>query len=310
MYHRVLPREEISRSLSHPGIIVSSRAFERQMRWLGRHLDMITPDRLIEHLRSGKPFKTGIGLATFDDGWRDNYLHALPIARRHGVPFTVFLPVAYVGTRRRFWQERTVHLVRQIRARYEGIRSMPSGAPSTAVMKGLQPCLESGRERSDAAIGRFVAAMKEAGPEAVGRTLDELSAIAGVDRDTGDDEPDFLDWDQVSEMKACGVSFGSHGMSHQILTRAGTDLNAELQGSKAVLEEKLGHEVRALAYPNGDFNEAVVKGAREAGFEVAFSTRRGYVSRDQDRFALSRINIHDHMTDTLPMFLARLVGLW
>src|SRR6266478_5363316 len=35
---------------------------------------------------------------TFDDGYRDQFVHALPILRRHGMPATFFLVAGCVGT--------------------------------------------------------------------------------------------------------------------------------------------------------------------------------------------------------------------
>jgi hypothetical protein len=42
---------------------------------------------------------------------------------------------------------------------------------------------------------------------------------------------------------------------------------------------------------------------------MAFSTDRGPVEATAHRFALRRVNIHEDMTASPPMFLARLVGL-
>lgn len=40
---------------------------------------------------------------TFDDGWRDNFLHAYPVLRELGIPATVFLATGAVEGRRPFW---------------------------------------------------------------------------------------------------------------------------------------------------------------------------------------------------------------
>jgi peptidoglycan/xylan/chitin deacetylase (PgdA/CDA1 family) len=43
---------------------------------------------------------------TMDDGYRDNYLHAMPVLRELGLTATLFVPVSYIGTNRPYpWDE-------------------------------------------------------------------------------------------------------------------------------------------------------------------------------------------------------------
>jgi len=81
-----------------------------------------------------------------------------------------------------------------------------------------------------------------------------------------------LDRDQVLEMLAAGMSFGSHSYAHQDLTTL-TDEECErdLRRSRDVLEDLLGQPVRLLAYPRGRHNERVRAAAARAGFSYAFA---------------------------------------
>ena len=89
-----------------------------------------------------------------------------------------------------------------------------------------------------------------------------------------------MTWEQLAELRDAGVSIQSHTVSHADLRRQkkGTsdgDPNGwlwnELHGSKALLEEKLGIKVTALALPFGLGNEQVRRTAAEAGYEMAFT---------------------------------------
>jgi peptidoglycan/xylan/chitin deacetylase (PgdA/CDA1 family) len=43
-----------------------------------------------------------VAVITFDDGYRDNYINAVPLLKQAGLPATFFVATGYVGTRREF----------------------------------------------------------------------------------------------------------------------------------------------------------------------------------------------------------------
>ena len=88
---------------------------------------------------------------------------------------------------------------------------------------------------------------------------------------------DPLAWSQVAEMRAAGMTFGSHTWSHANLAAvAPSRAYDELHRSKVVLEDRIGAPVDGIAYPFGKFHHnvgpAVFDLAAQAGY------RRGYVS--------------------------------
>jgi hypothetical protein len=65
----------------------------------------------------------------------------------------------------------------------------------------------------------------------------------------------------------------------------------------------------AFCYPNGNWSPAVAEAVQRHGFRVAFSTERGPAGPDSHRFAVRRVNMHEDVTSTVPLFLARLAGV-
>lgn len=89
MYHHVLPSA---------GYIASSiEQFEAQMRYLARAgYKTLSSEEFVAFKRGEyQPPKRAV-LITFDDGWRDNYVHALPILRRYGLRATLFVITEWV----------------------------------------------------------------------------------------------------------------------------------------------------------------------------------------------------------------------
>ena len=124
-------------------------------------------------------------------------------------------------------------------------------------------------------------------------------------------EEAFINWDEIRLMAKNGISFGSHGKSHAILTRLDkTEIEKETLESKARIEEMLGEPIISFSYPNGDYSGDVMDIVRNSGYRAAFSTESGTHSVDDNPYRIRRINIHGDMTSSIPMFLARVVGLW
>ena len=89
----------------------------------------------------------------------------------------------------------------------------------------------------------------------------------------------MLTWAQIKEMQDSGVfEFGSHTMRHLCLTEIPLeDARWELSESKRRLEDKLGREVSAFAYPYGAgaYDAAIRRAALEAGYRFDFGIKQG-----------------------------------
>lgn len=81
-----------------------------------------------------------------------------------------------------------------------------------------------------------------------------------------------LDRAEIREMADAGVRFGSHGHTHSPLDlQSEGEVANELVGSRDILEEITGREVRYLSYPFGRSNRFVAEAARKAGYLAAFT---------------------------------------
>jgi len=120
----------------------------------------------------------------------------------------------------------------------------------------------------------------------------------------------FMTWSQVTDMARRGISFGGHGMDHHLLTRVPTEvMRAEIHESRAAFDAHAISDVPTFSYPNGYWTEPIRQEVDAAGYRLGFGTRRGFVSCDDDRLTIHRLNVHEGMTGSGPMFLARIVGL-
>jgi peptidoglycan/xylan/chitin deacetylase (PgdA/CDA1 family) len=87
----------------------------------------------------------------------------------------------------------------------------------------------------------------------------------------------YVSWSDLHEMVAAGMSIQSHTRSHPFLSElSAAALVSELTDSKRTLEDKLGVEVREIAFPGGDAPARRLRGLiAESGYDIAVGTRWG-----------------------------------
>lgn len=102
----------------------------------------------------------------------------------------------------------------------------------------------------------------------------------------------LLDWDDIREMAAAGIEFGSHTMSHPELTSLPPEeLQHEIRQPRAAIAEQLGTPPTSFAAPYGSSNPAVREAISQV-YEVAVGTRLARCRRTCDVFDAPRIEMH------------------
>ncbi len=310
MYHRVLPDESRAASMSHGAITVGRNVFRQHMQYLQTHFIPLDQTAFMAGLQAEKTFADQSCLITFDDGWKDNYTHAWPILRELQVPATIFLSSGFIGTAKRFWQERlterllTVHeLVQHNEEVKRDFGTRFQNTPFSAVLNGT-----GGDVRE--AIATCTQALKAQPVAKIDTTIATLTQILAQHAPVRAEADDFMDWEQVRQMQQGAISFGAHGVNHRIMTRPDVDLQDELIVAKRVIEAKTRQPVTTMSYPNGNYNADVVARVRRAGYRAAFSVEPGHVRAGDDPYTVKRININGDSAPNIPMLLARIVGLW
>lgn len=305
MYHRVLPAEERRKSFSSAGIVVHSDTFAKQMDYIGKALHVVSVDEFIEKITRKEPFQNGTCLITFDDGWLDNYLSAYPVLNDRKLPALIFLPAAYIGTGRRFWREETAAVL----FRVAGDASDTSR--ELLVSLGLPLLSEVPANQVRIEIEAYLAQMKAWPREKREAVLSRIRAYQDALPQRPRDTDAFIDWEQVREMAKHRISFGSHGYRHDILTQLDyAEAEEDITRSKEVIEQNLATVVRTFAYPNGNYDRELTGLVAKAGYEAAFTVGEGVVRSGDNPFTLRRINMHEDMTNTRALFLARILGIF
>ena len=97
MYHRVRD------CFQYDQLSVRVADFANQMAYLARMRDRVVSfGEVCAFLHEGRELPEGAVAITFDDGYRDNYVNALPLLRQYRLPATIFLTADYIGTGKSF----------------------------------------------------------------------------------------------------------------------------------------------------------------------------------------------------------------
>ncbi len=93
-YHRVADH-------TPNGWSMSTATFERQIRWLSRHFDLISLEQTQRRMEAGWNDRPSVAI-TFDDGYAENCTTALPLLVELKIPVTYFVASRYILEERPF----------------------------------------------------------------------------------------------------------------------------------------------------------------------------------------------------------------
>ncbi|WP_019625797.1 polysaccharide deacetylase family protein [Thioalkalivibrio sp. ALJT] len=271
LYHQVLPTPDPLRPDAP-----DTATFDWQMELLSRHSSVLALPEALHHLETGTlpPRATAI---TFDDGYADNRLHALPVLQRHGLPATFFIAAGYLNGGRMFND-----------TLIETIRRAPNGTLDLGA-EGLGTYTLSNAESRRQAIRDIIREIKWRPRQ------EREGSVEAIARHIGADLPDDLMMtdQQVRELAEAGMTIGGHTLSHPILAQEDARTAAtEIAQGRQRLQAITGQSVDLFAYPNGrpgqDYTARDVGFVRDAGFSAAVSTSMGSSAVQSDRFQLPR----------------------
>jgi peptidoglycan/xylan/chitin deacetylase (PgdA/CDA1 family) len=274
--HRVLPEDELA-EYPMPGIAVTPEELDWLLELFTKHYTPGTLGEMATRFALGdRPDKPLLAI-TFDDGQRDNYVHARELLAAHAVHASFFVVADATEHNRTLWHDRAGYalntLLKQDRAQALQLLDRVQVEPT-----------------ADDPVHALVSRAKAMSSEERERFVGELEHQAG-----GPQRPAWdgmMTWDELKQLHAEGHEIGSHSQSHPILPLVSDkQLEIEVAGSRAQLRQRLGFEIESFCYPNGDCDERVAGAVRRAGYRHAVTTRYGVNSSDNSHYLWKRCDM-------------------
>jgi len=291
-YHRVANWTDSS-PLSPRLISATPDDFRRQVAYLANNYEVVSMAEVLDALQHRRRLSPRSVLITFDDAYSDFKDTAWPILREHRLSATLFVPTAYPDhPEREFWWDRLWRAIMRT---------------SQGVVRGrkMEVRIDSLEERR-AGLRKLHTHIK---------SLPHAQAMAFVDRicaycgEIPTAQGAVLNWEELRALAREGVTLGAHTRTHPILTQMPLpEARMEIRSSQEDLHQQIGKISPIFCYPNGAYNEAILRVMRDEGFLLSLTTEDGFNTLDSaDALRLRRINITPRTTPAI--FRLRLLWL-
>jgi peptidoglycan/xylan/chitin deacetylase (PgdA/CDA1 family) len=267
-HHRVFADDE--QPLYRLG--VSAWVLREQLRMLASEgLAPVTVAEGLEHLAHGRGHKVAL---SFDDGYRDNLTRALPLLEEHGARATFYLTAGWIEHRTIPWWDAVAHALSHTRRTVLDSFAGDAGPILLATRTDRVRALER-------LAPRFRVPLAER--DARVRSLRERLGVENAPA------CELATWDEARVLTRTPMEIGAHTLNHPHLTTlTPAEQEREMEGSVALIAERLGVRPRGLAYPGGDHDAETLAAAGRSGLDYAATTRAGLNRGDAPRLALAR----------------------
>jgi peptidoglycan/xylan/chitin deacetylase (PgdA/CDA1 family) len=205
---------------------------------------------------------------TFDDGYRDNLFHALPVLRKYEAPFALYVPTSFpdrVGEL--WWLTLEAVIARQSRV--------------ALVMDGEDRRYDCDTPEAKYELYEHIYWWLRSleSEDDLRRAVRDLATRYGVD-DAAFCNELCMTWGEIDQIASDPLAtIGAHTVNHVMLRKASdAAVRNEMQMSASVLEAALGKRPVHFSYPVGDRTSAGPREFRiaaELGFKTAVTTRPG-----------------------------------
>ena len=240
-----------------------------------RHYQFVSLDEFISITRTKSFFKKQKYIAvTFDDGYKDNLMEALPICQKYNVPFTIYVSTSMV-TRTAFLWWYVLEEILMFNAEINlgnKIYEIKSLDEKNAVFDKIHAILS---QRDTNECQQWFDEMGFNWIETNQRLNNQLCL--------SNDDLIFL-----GKEKLCTI--GSHTVSHARLTKQLPDIRFdELSNSKKYLEAIIEKPILHFSYPYGEVNKEVTADVQACGYHSAVIVQEGCVRKKDNMLELHRV---------------------
>jgi peptidoglycan/xylan/chitin deacetylase (PgdA/CDA1 family) len=240
---------------------------------------------------------------TFDDGYADNFVEALPILEEVDIPATFFIATGNIGLCEEFWWDELERIILDSHASpsYFRLRDEQFGRrwPTTVEIERYTLYKD------------MLRLINQVGPATRDNWMEQLRSWVKIG-EYGRNTHRAMTVDELSNLAQSSLAtIGAHAVSHTPLSSLTPEQQTrEIGESKMQLERWIGREVKFFSYPFGgkaDYNSMSIELCKKYGFVKAASNFPGQFHYWSDPFQIPR-----HLVRNWPLdvFYKKMCSFW
>ncbi len=260
---------------------VSKAYFEKFIVYITKHYNIISLDDFYQ--KKFKPNTLNIAL-TFDDGYLNNYTHAIPILKKHNVPACFY--ITPIHKKDNFLWCDFLDLVcfhsKKTDVLFEGNLFVKNNKNEFVYhgtsLKTICKTLPYNK------ISPLYEIFKEEWEDLQPKSLEEYWKLMSID--------------QIKEIANDSLfTIGSHSLTHANLAEINPkEAYEEILSSKKILEDICGHTIDEFAFPFGTYTNATVDYCKSLGFKKILLVDYNNKVDEKDSILLKRFVINPYIS--------------
>jgi len=247
--------------------------FKRCIQWLKKNgYFFISVDQLIQCVQNQQEIPKGAVWISVDDGWKDNIQHMIPVINEYKIPVTFFIATDPVEDQGIFWWT----FLEKFKVKFINGSKINSMDFKRIKEKDRRIIIQDLKKKHKKKIPR-------------------------------------RDAMEVVEVKLLArnplITIGSHTVHHAMTINCTDDeLMYEIKESKKKLQKWTNKDIKYFSYPNGSFDGRERKILKEAGYKLAVTDKKRFISKNEDLYLIPRIGIKDRVF--IYEAICEIVGIW
>ncbi len=280
LYHRI--NDYTGQNLSY--LTVSNSNFEQHLQFFASKYQVLRIDEDWSKLK-----KNGV-VITFDDGYADNLINALPLLEKYNIPATVFVTTLNIGTNNEFWWDRLSFDYTLL--------------PETFLLPENNQSL-SKIQWSNYKISEEL--KKKSNPEKL-KWLEQFEVINNIKFEPRPQYRSLSIEELIQFSKHPLITIGVHTENHYSLGKLTfEEQKIEIETNINKLKELGVSDCKYIAFPHGSYNSDTFRIMKLLDIKVGFLANNSFADTNQWKLKkVSRILAFDYSANKTEQFLRKI----
>ena len=283
LYHRITDLSSDPQMLS-----VSPQNFEAQLVYLKKHHPVLRIDELKFHIEKKKKLPANSVAISFDDGYADNYLEALPLLESKELQAIFYIATATLNTEQEFWWDAIERILL--------LNENKAAEKEYILLKYAYDLTNLNRERRRRLYEKLLPVFRKLNSVERDKKINELATVFNnvIPRSTYRS----LSFQELQQMNnSDSVVIGAHTHTHPSLGALSyNEQLQEIKTSKEILENLLQEKIVHFSFPFGtraDFNTDTISICKSLQFEMVAANHPYIVHKNTNIFQFPRFVVRN-----------------